>query len=252
MSTEKETLPLESAQEKDADIAAVNETAGTEQEADNAQEEALVTTAQESDERDIEDTEASDDDDEDGEDDEPLQFSMPFTIEAEELYQFQLDMGKEQIAKNQKRSKYVSIAEIALGIFYFGAILAGKIANGAMQYILAAALVGLGVYGFIYFKYRFYPSLRKSVLRQHSKTPYFQSEIVLDFYETKCVERACGKDTANYWRNLHGVMESAQSYYLQLDKNRCLLIPKRCAVPELEPFLREMCERFEKDWKQLA
>lgn len=180
----------------------------------------------------------------------PKLFTVSFNINADELYNFQLAMGGEQIEKNKKRSKVISVAEIVLGVMYFGAILLGKVPAGMFQYLLTVALVALGVYGLVYYKYFFYQSLRKSVNKQHGKVPYFNSEIQLDIYPNKCVEHFGEKKTENFWRNIYGVMSSQDAYYIQLDTKHCLLVPKRCAGEELGPYLRKMCEDFEKNWKE--
>lgn len=177
-------------------------------------------------------------------------FTVDFNISAEELYNFQLVMGGEQIEKNKKRSKIISIVEIGLGVLYMGAILFGQVVNGPFQYLLVVALLSLGVYGLVYYKYFFYSALRKNVNKQHGKVPYFNSQIQLDIYPNKCVECFQDRKTPNYWRNIQGIIAGRDAFYIQLDNKHCLLVPKRCAGSELEPFLREMCDNFEKSWKE--
>lgn len=188
----------------------------------------------------------------DGDEEEEFEklFSVEFNISPEELYNFQLVMGGEQIEKNKKRSKIVSIVEIVLGVLYLGAIIIGQVVNGPFQYLLTAALIALGVYGLLYYKYFFYSSLRKNVNKQHGKVPYFNSQVRLDIYPNKCVECFQERETPNFWRNIQGVINGQDAFYIQLDNKHCLLIPKRCAGTELEPFLRGICESFEKQWKE--
>ena len=50
-------------------------------------------------------------------------FTVNFNINAEELYQFQIRMAGDQIEKNKKRSKLVSVIEIGLGLVYLIAML---------------------------------------------------------------------------------------------------------------------------------
>lgn len=183
------------------------------------------------------------------EDDTEKLFDVNFDIRPEELYHFQLNMGAQQIEKNRRNSRIVSIVEIVLGIVYLGAIIMGKVPAGIFQLILTVILLGMGVYGLVYYKYFFYSSLRKSVEKQHKKVPYFNAGICLEIYPNKCVEVFEDKRTPNYWRNILGVMAAEDALYIRLDKQHCLLIPKRCAGAELEPFLRKMCGDFEKEWK---
>lgn len=189
-------------------------------------------------------------DQEDQEDSYEKLFTVNFNINAEELYQFQIRMAGDQIEKNKKRSKLVSVIEIGLGLVYLIAMLMGKGPRSFIQIALIVAIIGMGVYGLVYYKYFFYQSLRKGVEKQHSKTAYFQNEIALDVYPNRCVERFGEKETPNYWHNMLGVINSPDAYYIRLDTKHCLLIPKRCAGEELEPFLRKICEDFEKGWKE--
>lgn len=197
-------------------------------------------------------TATEEDGEEDGEEDDNFEklFSVPFNINVDELYHFQLSMARAQIEKNKKRSKIISIVEIALGVIYLGSIMAGMVMNGPLQYALTLALIALGVYGLLYYKYFFEKSLRRNVEKQHGKIPYFNSEIVMDIYPNKCVECFQDRETPNYWHKIQGVISSSDAYYIQLDAKRCLLIPKRCAGSQLEPFLRKMCDDFEKRWTE--
>ncbi len=179
-------------------------------------------------------------------------FTVNFNINAEELYQFQIRMAGDQIEKNKKRSKLVSVIEIGLGLVYLVAMLMGKGPRSFIQIALIVAIIGMGVYGLIYYKYFFYQSLRKSVEKQHARASYFKSDIALDVYPNRCVERFGEQETPNYWHNMLGVINSPDAYYIRLDSKHCLLIPKRCAGEELEPFLRKICEDFEKEWRETA
>lgn len=176
-------------------------------------------------------------------------FEVDFDISSDELYNFQLNMGAQQIEKNKRNSRIVSIIEIVLGFIYMGAIFAGKVPAAMFQVVLTVILLGMGAYGLVYYKYFFYSSLRKSVEKQHKKVPYFNGKICLEIYPNKCVEVFQDKRNPNYWRKIIGVTSAADALYIRLDKQHCMLIPKRCAGTELEPFLRKMCADFEKEWK---
>lgn len=179
-------------------------------------------------------------------------FTVNFNINAEELYQFQIRMAGDQIEKNKKRSKLVSVIEIGLGLVYLIAMLMGKGPKSMIQVALIVAIIGMGIYGLVYYKYFFYQSLRKSVEKQHDRASYFKSDIALDIYPNRCVERFGEQETPNYWHNMLGVINTPDAYYIRLDDKHCLLVPKRCAGEELEPFLRKICGDFEKEWRETA
>lgn len=200
------------------------------------------------------DLESSEDDIVEGEEQLPSErlLSLHFNINVEELFHFQLIMNEKQLKKNKKRSTMISIVEIVISILYIVTMLiAGNGTTG--QFLISVALTGFGVYGLLYYRYFFLNSLRKKTANQHRKVPYLQSEIRLDIYNNKCVE--CWGDQKNevLWKNIYGVREVPDAFYLLMEEKRGLLLPKRRLADQearTREVLKEMCALYGKQWDE--
>lgn len=179
------------------------------------------------------------------------EFTLNYRISPDDLYEFHLEMGRDQVVKNGKRTKIMGWIEVAFG----GAYLISLLISGAampVQYLLSLLLMGMGVYGITFYKTRFYKNLRKATDRQHNKTPYFQNDIVVDFYPNKCTEHVGGDGTKGkdtFWREIDGVRETKRSYIIDLGQKRCLLLPKEGLgeqAAHVDAFFTRVCENYEK------
>lgn len=182
------------------------------------------------------------------------QIKLNYRITVDQFFNFQMNTSRTQVEKNKKRSVIISLVEIGFGLLYLAMLLLQYTDGSIWMYLVCLALIGVGSYSFFFYRYSYEKQLYKSVEKQHAGLEYFQNEIRLELFPNKCVERSGKMVKKTYWRNMWGVMHPGDAFYIMLDEKSCLLVPKEPLgekAAEVEKFLRDICERFEKKWKEM-
>lgn len=180
----------------------------------------------------------------------PKEFTLVYRISEEELYRFHTWISRDQLEKGRKRGKIMALIELVFGAAYLVSILVTGQSSTLINFLLAALLMGMGVFGLMFQKYGFEKQLHKAVSREHQKNPYFQNDIVVDFYPDKCVERMGEKSQNTFWKDIQAVFSGDWAQIISMEGKRCLLIPTGGLGEEktemLKAYFHRICQEFEK------
>lgn len=181
-------------------------------------------------------------------------FCVQFQIPLADYTAFYEVMSRDALPKNQRKSFLTGLVEAGVGVIYFVAAASGAIESGPLSYLICAMLVLMGLYSMTYYKLFYKRALAKSVAKEYEKLSYLRSEIAVDFYPDKCVERVGEGKAEHLWSEIHSIRTTQQLYMIMLETKRCLLVPKS-QIPnqlaQMDALIERVCREFKKPREQL-
>jgi len=175
-------------------------------------------------------------------------FLINFQVKEEDFLSFSRDTLFEKNKKNVKGKRILGCIEAAAG---FGLLLWGlfKPETDPRLMILGFLLLLIATVTLVIVPYWYPKAMEKSMRSSYEKSGYRDLPLRAEISKTKVSETDPNNTTSCYWKDVQEVIETDGQFFIRVDKNRGMLLPKRDIpkdqIKDLRKLFAAAAEAFE-------